>query len=71
MSQEYDFIDLTTTEIASECNVALFNGCKYEENVNPHCNTDDINRQFDENHDFDPEESMITSPSKERILLAI
>jgi succinylglutamate desuccinylase len=51
--------------------VALFNRCKYEENVNPRYNTDDINRQFDENHDFDSEESMITSPSKERMLLAI
>jgi hypothetical protein len=30
MSQEYDFIDLTTADIASDCNVALFNGCKYE-----------------------------------------
>jgi hypothetical protein len=71
MSQEYDFIDFTTTDIACDCNVALFNGCKYEENVNPRYNTDDINRQFDENHDFDSEESMITSPSKERMLLAI
>ncbi|CEG75585.1 hypothetical protein RMATCC62417_10602 [Rhizopus microsporus] len=65
MSQEYDFIDLTT-DIASGCNVALSNGCKYEEYVNPRCNTDDINSQFDENHDSGPDESMVTSPNKER-----